>query len=155
MLNASVASARGSHRAIRNLLQVDWKFLYIIIIELLVTDSCHVKLTGIQKNSSKSCYMTTIIHKENWLQIPNIVFMSSLQNPICHTWHLLWDIFVGSNFHVFRDTEPFHEYLTHENLSSWVEFEQYRSKHKIRPQTLCLSFFLSFFSSQVIMYKSN
>ena len=41
------------------------------------------------------------------------------------------DIFVGSNFRVFHDTEPFHEYLTHENLLSWVEFEQYRSKNEI------------------------
>ena len=38
---------------------------------------------------------------------------------------------MGSNFRVFRDTEPFHEYLTHENLLSWVEFEQYRSKNEI------------------------
>ena len=38
---------------------------------------------------------------------------------------------MGSNLHVFRDTEPFHEYLTHENLLSWVEFEQHRSKNEI------------------------
>ena len=41
---------------------------------------------------------------------------------------------MGSNFRVFRvfrDTEPFHEYLTHENLLSWVEFAQYRSKNEI------------------------
>ena len=37
---------------------------------------------------------------------------------------------MGSNFRVFRDTEPFHEYLTHENLLSWVEFEQYGSKKR-------------------------
>ena len=30
----------------------------------------------------------------------------------------------------FRDIEPFHDYLTHENLLSWVEFEQYRSKNE-------------------------
>ena len=38
---------------------------------------------------------------------------------------------MGSNFRVFRDTEPFHEYLTQENLLSWVEFEQYRLKNEI------------------------
>ena len=38
------------------------------------------------------------------------------------------NIFVGSNF---CDTEPFLEYLTHENLLSWVEFEQYQSKNEI------------------------
>ena len=41
------------------------------------------------------------------------------------------DIFAGSNFRVFHDTEPFHEYLTHEHLLSSVEFEQYRSKNEI------------------------
>ena len=38
---------------------------------------------------------------------------------------------MGSNFRVFHDTERFHEYLTHENLLSWVELEQYRSKNEI------------------------
>ena len=38
---------------------------------------------------------------------------------------------MGSNFHVFRDTEPFHECLTQEHLLSRVEFEQYRSKNEI------------------------
>ena len=41
------------------------------------------------------------------------------------------DVFVGSNFRVFRDIEPFHEYLTHKHLFSWVEVEQYRSKNEI------------------------
>ena len=31
---------------------------------------------------------------------------------------------------VFRDTEPFHEYLTHKNLLSRVEFAQYRLKNE-------------------------
>ena len=38
---------------------------------------------------------------------------------------------MGSNFCVIHDTEPFHEYLTHENFLSWVGFEQYRSKNEI------------------------
>ena len=37
---------------------------------------------------------------------------------------------MGYNCRVFRDTEPFHEYLTQENLLSWVEFEQYRLKNE-------------------------
>ena len=45
------------------------------------------------------------------------------------------DIFVGSNFCVFRDTEPFHEYLTRANLLSWVEFEQYQSEKEISIKT--------------------
>ena len=36
-----------------------------------------------------------------------------------------------SNFRVFRDIEPFHKYLTHENVLSWVEFEQYQLKNEI------------------------
>ena len=46
---------------------------------------------------------------------------------------------MGSNFHVFRNTEPFHEYLTHKNLLSWVEFEQYRSENEILPHENRLS----------------
>ena len=38
---------------------------------------------------------------------------------------------MGSNFRVFHDTELFYEYLSHKNLLSWVEFEQYRSKNEI------------------------
>ena len=45
--------------------------------------------------------------------------------------HNLYRIAVEFNFRVFRDTVPFHEYLTHENLLSSVEFEQYRSENEI------------------------
>ena len=40
------------------------------------------------------------------------------------------NIFIQSNFHIFRDTEQFHEYLTHKKLLSWMEFEQYRFKNE-------------------------
>ena len=46
---------------------------------------------------------------------------------------------MGSNFRVFRATEPFHEYLTHVTLLSWVEFEQYRSKNEILTQILIIT----------------
>ena len=49
------------------------------------------------------------------------------------------DSFLGSNFRVFRATEPFHEYLTHVTLLSWVEFEQYRSKNEILTQILIIT----------------
>ena len=35
-----------------------------------------------------------------------------------------------SNFCVYSD-RAIHEYLTHENLLSWVEFEKFQSKNKI------------------------
>ena len=45
--------------------------------------------------------------------------------------------FLGSNFRVFHDTEPFHEFLTRENLLSWVEKQNFDSqKSNINQNTI-------------------